>query len=360
MKLILLPALRRLLRHRSAVQLGTDPGRATVVEFTDPRHIGMLDLLDGTRTAGRAALDAARFGLGHAEALRVIELLRQAGVLTDPAALSPADLPEGARRLLASEAGALSLRARPDDRTPAQLLRRRHAASVLVSGYGRLAAAVATMLGAAGVGHIELAVTGRVTGADLAVGGLRPADLGRPRAIAAADAVRRAAPHTTVGPLHGTTPELAILVGAPRPDPVTALRYARRHCPHLTVWFRDGSVVLGPLVRPRLSSCLDCLDLHRQDRDPQWPLLARQLATCPDREEPAEAGLVGFAAGLAAMQALCHLDGGVPDTVGGTLELTVPGRIRRRNWAPHPRCGCVRRATGLRRTGSEAGGTMAE
>ncbi|MGH3717097.1 MAG: hypothetical protein ACRDT4_27090, partial [Micromonosporaceae bacterium] len=178
MKLLLLPALRRLLRDRTTVQLGVDPGTATTIEFAEPRQIGVLELLDGTRTAGRVARDAARFGLRHAEALRVIDALRTAGVLCDPSAVIATSLPEPARRLLDGELGALSLRDRPGDRSPAVLLRRRRDAGVLISGYGQLAVAVATLLAAAGVGRLEIALGGTVTPADLAAGGLLPADLG--------------------------------------------------------------------------------------------------------------------------------------------------------------------------------------
>lgn len=364
MKPLLLPALRRLLRDRTTVQLGVDPRYATTVEFANTRQLGVLELLDGTRTAERVARDASRFGLSRTDALRVIGTLRTAGVIIDAGALHPGELPEGARRLLESETGALSLRARPGDRSPAELLRRRRNAKILISGYGKLAVAVGTLLAASGVGRLELAIGGTVTPADLSAGGLRPDDLGRPRAIAGADAVRRAAPYTEIRSLRGSTPDLAILVGTPHPDPTTALRYARRRCPHLPVWLRDGVVVLGPLVRPGLTACLDCMNLHRRDRDPSWPVLAAQLATAPGRDEPAEAALVAFGAGLVAMQALCHIDGGAPDTLGGTLELSTPGRVRRRNWTPHPQCGCVRSSArpepGARHRSSGTGWTMAE
>ena len=351
MKPMIPPALRRLWRDRSTVQLGVDPQRATTLEFADPQAVGVLGLFDGTRTAHRIARDAHRYGIDHTEALTLIDTLCSADVLVEPGDLVPADLPEGVRRRLESEVGALSLRQLPGDQTPAAVIQRRRRARVLVSGRGRMVTAIAALLGAAGVGRLELDVPGTVTSADVAVGGLLPGDVGRPRGIAAADAVRRAAPDADVRPLRGATPDLAILVGVPRPAPSTALRYARRRCPHLTVWPRDGVVVLGPLVRPGQTACLDCLNLHRQSRDPQWPLIAAQLATSPDHGEPAEAGMVAFGAGLAALHALCHLDGGMPESIGGTVELSPFGRVRRREWSPHPRCGCVRRSARWTMTG---------
>jgi hypothetical protein len=53
------------------------------------------------------------------------------------------------------------------------------------------------------------------------------------------------------------------------------------------------------------------------------------------------------AAGLAATQALAYLDGGTPEALGRSLELTGLGEpIRRRSWTRHPRCGCHRRYAG--------------
>ena len=345
MKPMIPPALRRLSRDRSTVQLGVDPQRATTLEFAEPRAAGVLGLFDGTRTAHRIARDAHRYGIDHTQALALIDTLRSADVLVEPTDLAPPDLPEGVRRRLEPEIGALSLRDLPRGQTPAEVIKRRRRARVLVTGRGRMVTAIAALLGAAGVGRLELDVPGTVTPADVAVGGLLPGDLGRPHGIAAADAVRRAAPDADVRPLRGATPELAILVGVPRPAPSTALRYARRRCPHLTVWPRDGVVVLGPLVCPGMTACLDCLNLHRQSRDPQWPLIAAQLATSVDPCEPAEAAMVTFGAGVAALHALCHLDGGTPESVNGTVELLPSGRVRRRDWPPHPRCGCLRRST---------------
>jgi hypothetical protein len=343
MKPILLPALRRLWRDSSTVQLGVDPRYATTLQFPEPHTARVLDLLDGTRTAHRVACEAHRFGMPQDQTLRMIEHLHATGLLADRKALMPTDLPEDTRRRLDAEIGGLSLRTRPSGRTPADVIRRRRRSRVLISGRGRIAALVGALLAAAGIGRLELDLPGAVTRDDIAVGGIAPEDLGKPREAAAAEAVRRAAPDVDLRPLRGARPDLAIMVGAPRPDPATALRYAQRRCAHLPVWLRDGVVVLGPLVRPGHSTCLDCVNLHRQGRDPHWPLVAAQLTTSPQHNEPAETAVVGFGAGLAATHALCHIDGGMPTTIGGTVELTPTGEVRRRSWAPHPRCGCVRR-----------------
>jgi bacteriocin biosynthesis cyclodehydratase domain-containing protein len=98
--------------------------------------------------------------------------------------------------------------------------------------------------------------------------------------------------------------------------------------------------VVGPLVPPTGGPCLNCLDLHRRDRDPAWPELAAQLAT-PGRE-PCAATTLLSAAGLAAGEVLRWLDGETPATVGAIVEVAGPGETRRRSWPPHPRCHCFR------------------
>ncbi|MEO6205409.1 MAG: cyclodehydratase, partial [Mycobacteriales bacterium] len=98
----------------------------------------------------------------------------------------------------------------------------------------------------------------------------------------------------------------------------------------------------GPLVRPGVSACLRCLDLHRSDRDPDWPALAAQLSTDSGDLVACDAGLALMVAAQTVREALTLLDGGVaPASVGGTLEL-APGdwRWRRRSWQVHPDCPC--------------------
>jgi hypothetical protein len=115
--------------------------------------------------------------------------------------------------------------------------------------------------------------------------------------------------------------------------------------PHLVLRVRAGGVVVGPLVVPGLTACLRCTDLSRRDVDPKWPMLLPQLMHLRVPPVPA---LVGWAAGVAAAQALSYLSGqatdgrsAVPETWGATLEV-APGDFltRRRVWSMHPRCGC--------------------
>ncbi|MDP9418387.1 MAG: thiamine biosynthesis protein ThiF, partial [Actinomycetota bacterium] len=112
--------------------------------------------------------------------------------------------------------------------------------------------------------------------------------------------------------------------------------------PHLAVAVRERVAVVGPLVLPGTSACLRCLDLHRRDRDPFWPVVAAQLVSARVATAACDVTLATLAAGQAALHALLLLDGGPPPpSVGGTIETDVAdGRTRRRSWTAHPACGC--------------------
>jgi hypothetical protein len=226
-------------------------------------------------------------------------------------------------------------------RTPAVVLRRRSGAQVVVAGVSRLVVPIASALGASGVGHIDPAVTGVARLADAAPAGLLPADAHRPRGVAAAEAVRRNAPEVQVRPLRLAAASFAVLVGFSAPAALTALAHARRRTAHLAVTVRDDTVVIGPLVLPGRTPCLNCVDLHRRDRDPDWPALAAQLHTGPDTADTVAVTTMLLGAAYTAAEVIAHLDGDVPVTLGATVEIAGPGRERRRRWAAHPGCGCL-------------------
>ena len=93
------------------------------------------------------------------------------------------------------------------------------------------------------------------------------------------------------------------------------------------------------------SACLRCLDLHRGDVDPAWPLVAAQLVCRPPTSSGPQGepvALAGLGAALTAAEALTFLDGGVPRTRGATYEIVLPDLVPRlRAWAVHPDCGCT-------------------
>jgi hypothetical protein len=354
----LLPGLRRLWRTPHTLQLGADPARAVVLELANPAVAKLLDLLDGAHSERSVLAHAARHGVSDADAGTLLDTLRAAGLVVGAQALLPAHLPPPIRRRLTTEAAALALRrtssrtgartSQPARATPAQILRHRAAARVMVVGRGRLGAGVAIALAHAGVGQVSPALEGVVEPADT-ISGLLAADLGRPRSAAVADAIQRTVPGTDTRPIRRGEASFVVQAGIPGPARLHAATYARYRLAHLTATVRDGTAVVGPLVPPAGCPCLNCVDLHRTDRDPAWPALAAQLATAAPTE-PCTAPTVLAATAFAAAEVLAYLDSRVagntvpgPETLGATVEIESPGRHRRRTWPPHPECDCSRR-----------------
>ncbi|WFF01304.1 TOMM precursor leader peptide-binding protein [Micromonospora sp. WMMD964] len=337
----LLPGLNRLWRDRHTLQLGVGPGPAVLLELANPRAAHLLDLIDGTRSERTVLAHAASVQVTADEARTLLDALRTAGLLVPAHSLLPRDLVGPVRARLAAEAGALALAAARLPGTPAQVLRRRRAARVALIGTGAFGASLTVALAQAGVGQVIPQLTGPVRPVDLVGTGIPAAELGHPLAPAVRAAVNRVAPGTGTRPGRGGRVDLVIQLGTDRPPALLAAGLAQRRQPHLLVTLREGVPVVGPLVRPPAGPCLHCVELHRADRDPDWPRLAAQLAAT----DPVAAGTTSTlltAIGYALAEALTQLDGGQPETLGGAMEITGAGRFRRRGWPPHPACGCSR------------------
>jgi bacteriocin biosynthesis cyclodehydratase domain-containing protein len=152
--------------------------------------------------------------------------------------------------------------------------------------------------------------------------------------------VTRAAPPQTT--------DLTVLSDFLVADPRVVRELHAARVPHLPVRVRDGAGLVGPLVIPGVTSCLDCADLHRSDRDAAWPAVAAQLR---DTVGSADRATVLATAALALNQvdrvirAVRGGEGGTspapPPTLDTTLEFDVnTGSIVARRWARHPRCSC--------------------
>ena len=337
----LAPSARRLWRDRDTLQLGRTPGRAVVLAGVDTALRSLLALLDGTRDRAGVVVAAAQQGCSPPAAEAVLDLLDGAGLLEDAAEDRSvlAGLRRGERDRLGSDLASLQL-VRPRQALPATQQRR--AARVVVEGAGRVGAPLAALLAVAGVGAIDVVDDGLTRPQDCGVGGLALSAVGRRRGEAARELVMAVAPSVVTAP--GALPDLVVLApaaGMPVLDPP-------RHLPHLLAEVREGTGVVGPLVRPGESACLHCLDLARTDRDPGWPALAAQLSLPASAVAPCDAALALAVTAQAAQQVLALLDGGAdPAAVGGTLELALPDwRWRRRSWQVHPGCGCAWRAAG--------------
>lgn len=339
----LVPGLRRLWRGRHRLQLGTDPARAVVLELPDPRVARMLDLLDGARSERTVLTLGRRYGIPEADGRAVIEQLHAAGLVVSAQALLPGGLADPVRHRLTGEATALALRRTDGDArggprddagndaggdagptpAPAQVLRRRLAARVLMAGAGPIAELVAVTLARAGVGHVAPAPDHVEGGRQLA------------------QRVVHHAPGTRTESLRRGDATFVVQVGDHVPAATAAAGYARRRLAHLPISVRDATALIGPLVPPAGAPCLNCVDLHRRDRDPDWPQLAAQLGT-DGYAAPCAAADAVTAAGIATREVLSWLDGTTPQTLGASVEIAADGLLRRRRWPPHPDCGCVR------------------
>jgi ThiF family len=326
-------------RDRETLQVGVDPRRAVALARIGPAA-AVISLLDGSRDQREVIATAQAYGVPAEATTRVLRLLAVAGVLDDfPAALHRS-LPAELRARLAPEMATASL-AYQDGDGGARTMARRRDAFVRVHGAGRIGTGVATLLAASGVGRVVCVDPAPVSAQDLSPTGLVLADLGAPRDEAAARAVRRVAPEVKTRDV-GLLPDLAVLTAGFSPDLPAAL--IADAVPHLAVRAGEAIGVVGPLVFPRRSACLRCVELHKAEGDLAWPkILAQSLCAVP-ATVACDVVLAAMAATLGAAQALTFIDRAAVDgaAVGGTLEVVLPGwQWRRRTWPPHPACPCA-------------------
>jgi hypothetical protein len=331
----LIPGLPRVWRGPDELQIGSDPARALLLHLPDPRCEQVLDLLDGTRSERLVMIRAAEFGVPADECRVLLDALEAAGLTLPATALVPHTLPAESQRWLAGEAAALALRGVP---RPAKALCRRATAQVVISGQGRLGAPIAVALAHAGVGHVRPEVTGEVRPGELAGGPLPARDVGRPRRAAITDALSGSAPKNTDAAVRAEAPFLLVQLDHDEPTALRSAVLAGHRRPHLAVTVREGLAVVGPLVPATGRPCLNCLDLHRRERDSDWP----GTVSGASGAEPCTVATVLAATAYAVNEVLLFLDGDVPQTIGATAEVAGPGRVRRRSWAPHPACSCAR------------------
>ncbi len=298
------------------MQVGTDPGRAVVVQGLHEAEVAALQVLDGTRAVPPA--------LTTESGARLVELLAGHGLLVDTADRPP--LPAATRALYAADAQAL-LRTTSSTTRAHAALARRQSSPVLVVGRGTLPAAVADELRRAGVRRVA---SGSQAADDWEAA---QADTGSTQA-----------------------PALVVLVGVHALDTAVAHPWSAAGTPVLPVVLHGAEALVGPLVVPG-GPCLRCLDLTRTDLDPAWPTVLGQLtrpAVGEHAEATGETSLVALAAAMTAMVSLCVIDGQtVP--VGRSLEVSLPWpRVSQRQWPVHPRCSCVAPRASIRPVGGAA------
>ncbi|MGN8246479.1 ThiF family adenylyltransferase [Cellulomonas soli] len=334
------PGLRVLRRTSTEVQVGTDPRWAVLLGDLHPAEVDALtdtDALTDLRTLTR------RRGISPERMQTLVTALHDAGLTTETD--QERTLPGPAA---VEAAGASLARGTVDAGT---LLRAREQCTVGVVGLGPTGLGLAVTLAASGVGTLVIDDDRLVRSADVGPAGYRWSDAGSVRATAAARILRDVSPGIQLGAT--SSPDVLVVVehGAAAPERAQVLLLSG--VPHLSVVVREADVMVGPFVQPEADApgaCLRCLDLHRVDLDPAWPVVAAQLAG-PGRGAAARSGAAqlgeptvvsSMAAAVAAADVLAVLDGCTPRTRSATIEIAVPDALpRTRSWAVHPTCGCT-------------------
>ncbi|MGH8825768.1 MAG: thiamine biosynthesis protein ThiF [Jiangellaceae bacterium] len=330
------PALARAWRDPATVQIGLDPARAVVIGGLGPAETVLFRSIDGARDERVLRDTATRAGGDAATADRLVDVLRTAGVLVDADRAAPDDPGD----VLAPDRASLGLLNGSAD-GGAAALQTRHRVHVEVHGAGRVGATLARLLCAAGVGRVTVDDQARASAADVTPGGLGAHDVGRPRGVALEAALP--CPDDLPGrDDSGQAPAIVVLAPSRGTARDEAAVLVRAGVTHLVARVVETTGIVGPLVVPGQTSCLRCHDLHRTDRDPAWPRILAQIERDPPGVGACDVTLAGLVGALAAQQALAHVDGFVPTTVDGTVEIRLPGGLpRRRSWRPHPACGCT-------------------
>lgn len=351
MRPILHPALSRTWRDDSTLQVGVTPDLALVLGgLSRPERLVVEAMTGESDLTGLREL-AEELGAGRAVADRLTHLLLAAGAVVDgdrlasePAESTASPASPDPRR--GPDRSAAGLMARAADGGDGVLAARRRA-RVDVHGAGRVGAQIARLLAAAGVGDVAVLDGELVRPGDVSPGGHTATAVGSSRRAALDPLLRSdAASGNGVwsddgGSCGAAAARFAVLAPTDGTGRAEAAELLRLGVPHLIAHVVELTGVVGPLVLPGASSCLRCHDLHRTDRDPHWPLVLDQAMRRPPPEPACDAALAAVVAGLAATQVLAHLDGFVPATVDGTMEVTLPsGLPRRRTWTAHAACGC--------------------
>lgn len=345
MRPVVKPALRRVWRDATTLQIGVHHARSVVVGGITAKTAQLMATFDGAHDAHALRRAAGELGLEASTVDRLLAMLDDAAVLDDAGSDvgALATLPRTDRDRIAPDLASLSLVSGRHDGGVGQLAGRR-AATIGVVGAGRVGGAVATLVAAAGVGHVVVDDPATCRPSDCGPAGASIADVGSTRAQATQAAIHRTSRSTLTKPLHPTERhDIVVLAGSAALDPAVSDDLVRSDVPHIKVIVREAMAVVGPLVLPGMTACFRCLELARTDRDPAWPLIAAQLASDGPHPtvEACDVALATLAASVCALQVLTYLDGGTAAACDGTLEIALPDwRIRRRSWRPHPACGC--------------------
>ncbi|WP_166349791.1 TOMM precursor leader peptide-binding protein [Phytoactinopolyspora limicola] len=323
-------------RDATTVQIGTTPDRALVIGGLGPIEAAVLRALDGHNTLPTLRDLATAAGGDPQIADRIVDMLVSAGAAVDGEYVT-ADS-NGLPAESTPDRASLGLVDRSTDGGHATFTRRGRK-RVEVIGAGRIGATVARLLAAGGIGDVGVDDEALVDAADVAPGGHPAAHVGLPRGRSLGSILPR---RPRRGSPSEAQPDFVVLAptkAAEHQAVATSLLHA--DVPHLLVHVVEIAGLVGPLVVPGSSACLRCLDLHRTDRDRDWPTVLDRIARTSPRTPPCDTSLATTVAGLAAGHVLAFLDGYDVASINGTITVELPyGLPRRKSWRPHPECDC--------------------
>ncbi|MGZ5366625.1 hypothetical protein [Aeromicrobium sp.] len=282
------PGAILLRRDATHLQIGTSPG---FVLRDRPGLFPVLRLLDGIRDLDRiAALTASQITEFDGDVTAVVTELMAAGLAFDARTW---DFPAEPR--LAGEARSASLTGSP----PARLRQR--------SRFG-------------------LRLTADTTSAELAK--------------ATVLILRRAG----ITPTTGENTDLDVMLSNGEPARRRFHEAMESGTDHVRVVVEEDRVRIGPLVRPGLTPCINCHDLHRADWDSAWPALMTQFGVSAGLGLTSAlcATTLHVAAATIAAEVLAHCDDAAPETTAHCL-VVGPHYRDHQTWPVsfHPGCSCT-------------------
>lgn len=139
------------------------------------------------------------------------------------------------------------------------------------------------------------------------------------------------------------SPDLVVVDGGPEPDRDVLDALQSSGTPHLVVARHERGVRVGPFVVPTATACQRCVDAHRRDRDPAYPLVVGQYAagTAAGWLQPTDPALRTVAAGLVAHDVTAWLAGEEPRTWSSVVEVGPGLDLEAERFLRHPWCSCA-------------------
>ena len=312
-------------RQQGVSQIGTSPGRRTIVSDLSLAEQRLLDEFARNLESAGVYRAARRSRVPVARARQIVEDLRRQGALVASATSE-----------LGGVDGVYWDRLGVDAKGRGAVLSQ---AVLAFHGVSTLAQETALWLAEAGVGTILSTCSPQD-------GGLAPLLSARFPAL------------RTRAPLH-TRPDVMVTVDPHVVEPLLARRLAQEDVVHLPVVVGEAGVRVGPVLGGG-GPCSTCLDLWERDADPCWPALATQMRTLPMPE--VEHLVLHEAAASTARAVIDTLvgqsadvndakDGAEPDgekngdsaAWWSTHSVEVTGQEplgRQRTWERHPECLC--------------------